>query len=176
MAFFKIKNRQRISVIIPAGAQNGTFFFQYNAKLQNSFDQEVITTGLKCFIRPQLDKDGNEMPGPAVIPQSAAKYCQFTLNSEGTFRIVNMPLTEIMQSQWGGSPVFHQRIPDLFEPLIVDWTKSYVTIAGAPGGTVPAGGAQIVFGVDFLYEQKGALAEYRNQVKRMQSLALSGLK
>jgi hypothetical protein len=173
MSFFKIKHRQRITVIIPDGANNGLFFFQDLPKLRNTFSQEVITTGIKCFFRPQLDPDGNEAPGPPAIQPAAAKYCQFSLSSENVLRIHNMPLTEVMNAQWGVSPVLHQRIPDALEPLIVDWSKSFVTIQGAPAGTIPAGGASIIFAIDYLFEPRGTLQNYRDQVRTMQDLALS---
>lgn len=173
MSFFKVKHRHRLTVIIPDGANNGLFFFQDVPKLRNTESEEVITTGIKCFFRPQLDPDANEVPGPPVIQESAAKYCQFSLASGSDFRINNMPLTEIMNAQWGGPPVTHQRIPDAFEPLMVDWSKSFVTIQGAPDGTVPAGGAKIVFGIDYIFQPRGTLAQYRQQIRTAQNLALS---
>lgn len=173
MSFFKVKHRQRLTVIVPDGSNNGLFFFQDDPKLRNTYTEEVITTGIKCFFRPQLDPDANEVPGPPVMTEDAGIYCQFSLSSGSDLRIHNMPLTEIMNAQWGGPPVFHQRIPDAFEPLIVDWTKSFVTIAGAPDGTIPAGGAKIVFGIDYLFQPRGTLQKYRNQVRTAQNLALS---
>jgi hypothetical protein len=173
MSFFKIKQRQRLTVIIPPGYNNGLYFFQDLPKLRNTYDEEVITTGVKCFFRPQLDPAGTEEPGPPVMQAAAAKYCQFSLLSEGQLRINNMPVTEVMNAQWGASPVIHQRIMDAFEPMLVDWSKSFVTIAGAPGGAVPAEGAKLVFGVDFIFAPRGTLAEYRNQVRYAQGLALS---
>lgn len=145
-----ITRYEAVELIIPAAATATRFLFPDFPQLRSDVTKDIIIQGIKTFsiVEKPLDFNGN-----VVASMLQLQNAELTLYVDGEESIFRMPMTELMNSQNFANTFFSQIIPDEFDNLQIDWTKSYIT-ADVPF-TALAGGqaAQFVFLLSIAYKK-----------------------
>lgn len=121
-----ITRYEAVELIIPANSGATRFNFLDIPQLRSDVTKDIIVQGIKTFsvVERPLDFNGN-----AVASVAQLQNAMLTLYVDGEESIFRIPMTELMNTQNFANTFFSQQIPDEFDNLMIDWTKSYITAA-----------------------------------------------
>ena len=153
-----ITRYEAVELLIPANAGATRFNFLDIPQLRSDVTKDIIVQGIKTFsiVEKPIDFNGN-----AVASVAQLQNAELTLYVDGEESIFRIPMTELMNSQNFANTFFSQIIPDEFDNLQIDWTKSYIT-ADVPFN---AGGANtqfaFLFGIAYKRYAPGTMARIK---------------
>jgi hypothetical protein len=153
-----IERYEAIELAIPANAGQSRFSFLDIPQLRSDKTKDIVVSGIKTWsiVEKPLSFNGNVLPTMLQIQNA-----DLTLYVDGEESIFRIPLTELMNGQNNANTFFSQIIPDEFNNLIIDWTKSYVT-ADAPFNTGGANTAFVfLFGISYRRYKAGTMAQIK---------------
>jgi hypothetical protein len=153
-----ITRYEAVELIIPANAGATRFNFLDIPQLRSDVTKDIIVVGIKTFSAAEKTTDFN---GNAVATMAQIQNAELTLYVDGEESIFRIPLTELMNGQNFTNTFFSQIIPDEFDNLMIDWTKSYIT-ADVPFNM---GGANtlfaFLFGINYKRYAPGTMARIK---------------
>lgn len=123
-----ITRYEAVELVIVAGAAQTRFNFLDIPQLRSDVSKDIIVQGIKAFCKEERPVDFN---GNVVASMAQCQNAELTLYVDGEESIFRIPITELINSQNFAATYFSQIIPDEFDNLMIDWTKSYIT-ADAP--------------------------------------------
>lgn len=147
-----------IELLIPANAGATRFSFLDIPQLRSDVTKDIIVQGIKVFsvVEKPIDFNGN-----AVATVAQLQNAELTLYVDGEESLFRIPLTELINSQNFANTYFSQQIPDEFDNLMIDWTKSYIT-ADVPFNTAGANTAFVfLFGISYKRFAPGTMAKIK---------------
>lgn len=150
-----ITRYEAVELIIPANAGATKFNFLDIPQLRSDVTKDIIIQGIKAFsiVEKPLDFNGN-----AVASMAQLQNAELTLYVDGEESIFRIPMTELLNSQNFANTFFSQIIPDEFDNLMIDWTKSYIT-ADVPFNTAGANALfAFLFGISYKKLKAGTMA------------------
>lgn len=150
-----IERYEAIELVIAANAGATRFPFLDKPQLRSDTTKEIVVHGIKTFsiVEKPLDYNGN--PVASVAQLQNAELTLYVSGEESIFRI---PMTELMNSQNFANTFFSQQIPDEFDNLIIDWTKSYITTNLPPNQAGANTQFAYLFGISYKRYQPGTMA------------------
>jgi hypothetical protein len=155
---FKMKAIDRyesIELAIPANAGQSRFNFLDIPQLRSDVTKDIVVQAIKTFSAAEKPIDFN---GNAVATVAQLQNAELTLYVDGEESIFRIPLTELVNGQNFTNTFFSQQIPDEFNNLIIDWTKSYIT-ADVPFNTdAPNTAFVFLFGIAYRRYKAGTMA------------------
>jgi hypothetical protein len=153
-----ITRYEAIELVIPANAGQTRFNFLDIPQLRSDVTKDIIVQGIKAFASAEKTTDFN---GNAVATMAQCQNAELTLYVDGEESIFRIPITELISSQNSANTFFSQFLPDEFDNLMIDWTKSYIT-ADLPFN---AGGANtqfaFLFGISYKKYAPGTMARIK---------------
>jgi hypothetical protein len=150
-----ITRYEAIELLIPANAGATRFNFLDIPQLRSDVTKDIIVVGIKTFAATEKAIDFN---GNAVATEAQLQNAELTLYVDGEESIFRVPLTELVNSQNFANTFFSQQIPDEFDNLMIDWTKSYIT-ADVPFNSAGANTAfAFLFGISYKRFAPGTMA------------------
>jgi hypothetical protein len=153
-----ITRYEAVELIIPANSGGTKFNFLDIPQLRSDVTKEVIVQGIKVFCAAEKTTDFNSNP---VATMAQIQNAELTLYVDGNESIFRMPLTELMNSQNFANTFYSQIIPNEFDSLQVDWTKSYIT-ADIPFNSAGANVLfSFLFGISYRIVKPGTMAAIR---------------
>jgi hypothetical protein len=150
-----ITRYEAVELIIPANAGATRFNFLDIPQLRSDVTKDIIVVGIKTFsvVEKAVDFNGN-----AVASVAQLQNAELTLYVDGEESIFRIPMTELMNSQNFANTFFSQIIPDEFDNLMIDWTKSYIT-ADVPFNAAGANTLfAFLFGISYKRYAPGTMA------------------
>jgi hypothetical protein len=121
-----ITRYEAVELIIPANAGQTKFNFPDIPQLRSDVTKDIIVQGIKTFSIVERPLDFNGVP---VASMAQLQNAMLTLYIDGEQSINNIPLTELMNSQNFANTFYSQIIPNEYDNLMIDWTKSFVSCA-----------------------------------------------
>jgi hypothetical protein len=153
-----ITRYEAIEILIPANAGQTRFNFLDIPQLRSDVTKDIIVQGIKTFSAAEKTTDFN---GNAIATMAQCQNAELTLYVDGEESLFRIPLTELMNSQNFTNTFFSQIIPDEFDNLMVDWTKSYIT-ADVPFNTgAPNTAFAFLFGISYKRYAPGTMARIK---------------
>ena len=119
-----ITRYEAVELVIPAGSAQSRFNFLDIPQLRSDVTKDIIVHGIKTFPVEEKPIDFN---GNVVASMAQLQNAELTLYVDGDESIFRIPLTELVNSQNFANTYFSQQIPDEYDNLMIDWTKSYIT-------------------------------------------------
>jgi hypothetical protein len=153
-----ITRYEAVELLIPANAGATRFNFLDIPQLRSDVTKDIIVQGIKAFsiVEKPIDFNGN-----AVASVAQMQNAELTLYVDGEESIFRVPMTELMNSQNFANTFFSQQIPDEFDNLMIDWTKSYIT-ADVPFNAAGANTAfAFLFGISYKRFAPGTMARIK---------------
>jgi hypothetical protein len=150
-----ITRYESIELVIAAGAGGTRFNFLDIPQLRSDVTKDIIVVGIKTFSAAEKPVDFN---GNTVASMAQLQNAELTLYVDGDESIFRIPLTELVNSQNFANTFFSQQIPDEFDNLMIDWTKSYIT-ADAPFGSETQ--FAFLFGISYKRFAPGTMARIK---------------
>lgn len=153
-----ITRYEAVELLIPANAGQTRFNFLDIPQLRSDVTKDIIVQGIKAFNITEKPIDFN---GNAVATMLQCQNAELTLYIDGEESIFRIPITELMNSQNFAATFFSQIIPDEFDNLMIDWTKSYIT-ADVPFNLTGANTAfAFLFGISYKRYAPGTMARIK---------------
>lgn len=153
-----ITRYEAVELVIPANAGATRFNFLDIPQLRSDVSKDIVVHGIKVFCSAEKTTDFN---GNAVATIAQCQNAELTLYVDGEESIFRIPLTELINGQNFANTFFSQQIPDEFDNLMIDWTKSYIT-ADIPFNN---GGANtqfaFLFGIAYKRYKAGTMAKIK---------------
>jgi hypothetical protein len=153
-----ITRYEAIELQIPANAGATRFNFLDIPQLRSDVTKDIIVQSIKTFsvVEKPVDFNGN-----AVATVAQLQNAELTLYVDGEESLFRIPMTELMNSQNFANTFFSQIIPDEFDNLMIDWTKSYIT-ADVPFNLAGANTAfSFLFGIAYKRYAPGTMARIK---------------
>ena len=153
-----ITRYEAIELVIPANSGQSRFNFLDIPQLRSDVTKDIIVHGIKTFsiVEKPIDYNGN-----AVASVLQIQNAELTLYVDGDESIFRIPLTELMNGQNFANTFFSQQIPDEFDNLMIDWTKSYIT-ADVPFNLAGANTQfSFLFGISYKRFAPGTMARIK---------------
>jgi hypothetical protein len=149
-----LKRFEQVELLIPAAAAAKTFDFPDIPKLRYDTTQDIIITALETYPAEAIPVAPSGNP---VATQAQLQNLFITLYVDDTEGIVNIPMTRLNQIFTGlaTSPLLAVLQKQGCQNLIVDWSKSFLTV-GTPFGDNAA--FSVLLGVDYKKLKPGAWA------------------
>jgi hypothetical protein len=153
-----ITRYEAVELVIPANASQSRFAFLDIPQLRSDVTKDIIVQGIKTFSIVERPIDFNGNPVATMLQLQNAELTLYVDGEESIFRI---PMTELMNSQNFANTFFSQQIPDEFDNLMIDWTKSYIT-ADVPFNTAGANAQfAFLFGISYKRFAPGTMARIK---------------
>jgi hypothetical protein len=153
-----ITRYEAIELLIPANAGQTRFNFLDIPQLRSDVTKDIIVQGIKSFSAAEKTTDFN---GNAVATMAQCQNAELTLYVDGEESIFRVPITELLNGQNFTNTFFSQIIPDEFDNLMIDWTKSYIT-ADVPFNAAGANTAfAFLFGISYKRYAPGTMARIK---------------
>ena len=153
-----ITRYEAVELLIPANAGATRFNFLDIPQLRSDVTKDIIVQGIKTFsvVEKPVDFNGN-----AVASVAQLQNAELTLYVDGEESIFRVPMTELINSQNFANTYFSQQIPDEFDNLMIDWTKSYIT-ADVPFNAAGANTQfAFLFGISYKRFAPGTMARIK---------------
>lgn len=150
-----VKRYELVSLIIPANNTALKIPFLDLPQLRSDVTQDVVIRSLETFTAESVPTDFNQV---AVVTAANLKNIFLTLYIEQEQSVNNVPLVKVLNVAQLAAGYFFSFEKTQFEDLMVDWTKSFLTL-GASLGNV----ANIAFllGVEYKRYDPGTVAAVR---------------
>ena len=148
-----IARYQAVELLVPAAAVATKFQFTDQPELRSDATKDIVVLGIKMFPLEEKPVDFN---GNAVATMAQLQNAELTLYVDGEESIYRLPCTELINSQNFAATYFSQIFPDEFNNLMIDWTKSYISL-DAPLSDNDA--FAFLFGISYAKLPAGTMAQ-----------------
>jgi hypothetical protein len=142
-----VRRYELVELVIPAANTALRIPFPDIPQLRSDTTQDVIIRALETYCAENMPFDYNNNP---VVTNAQLLKCFLTLyiqQEESVFRMPTIRLQNIFNAL-STTAYFYSDDLDQFENLMVDWTKSYLTLASSL-----ANGALICFVLGVMYQR-----------------------
>lgn len=165
------KRYEMIETQIPANSTATRFNFADQPQLRTDASQDVAIQTMQVYDITDVPLSPNNV---AVSTAAFMKQTYLILYVDGEESIYRIPLVDIHITSNGADPFQYEM--DLFDNLIIDWTKSYFFTPAAYGAGVFAT-FSFLLGIRYKKLPAGTLAalkavEYNNYMKIKQSVGM----
>jgi hypothetical protein len=125
-----IKRYELVSLVIPAGNAALRLPFPDIPQLRSDVTQDVIVRGLETYSAEAMPNDPNNNP---LITNAQLIKCFLTMYIQQEESIFRLPLVKILNVYNAATAANYFYSDQLcqFENLLVDWTKTYLTLASS---------------------------------------------
>jgi len=150
-----VKRYEMIELIIPGGNAALKIPFPDIPQLRSDVTQDIVIRALETFTAESVPVDFNTNP---VITFAMLQKLSLTLYIEQEQSVNNVPLVKILNLAEFAAGYFFNFEKTQFEDLMVDWTKSFLTLSSSLGN---AANIAFLLGVEYKRYDPGTLAAVR---------------
>ncbi len=125
-----IKRFEQVELVIPAGNTALRIPFPDIPQLRSDTTQDVIIRQLETYTAESMPKDYNNNP---LVSLAQLQKCFITFYIQQEESIFRMPMIKLLNVFNSAATYFYTEELSQFENLMVDWTKTYITLASSLG-------------------------------------------
>jgi hypothetical protein len=140
-----IKRFEQVELVIPAGNTALRIPFPDIPQLRSDVTQDVIIRQLETYTAESMPNDYNNNP---LVTLAQLQKCFITFYIQQEESIFRMPMIKLLNVFNSGAAYFYTEEINQFENLMVDWTKTYITLASSL-----ANGAIVVINLGVGYQR-----------------------
>ena len=148
-----IRRYELVELVVPAGNTALRIPFPDIPQLRSDVTQDVIIRGLETYSAESMPNDYNSNP---LVTMAQLQKCFITFYIQQEESIFRMPLIKLANVFNSGATIFYTEELNQFENLMVDWTKTYITLASSLAN---AGLIVIMLGVMYQRLPGGTIAK-----------------
>lgn len=148
-----IKRYELVELVIPAGSTAVRIPFPDIPQLRSDVTQDIIIRGLETYTVDSMPNDYNNNP---LLTLAQLEKCFLTLYIQQEESVSKMPMIKLLNVFNSGAAYFYTEELNQFENLMIDWTKSYITLPAALGN---AGLVVLMLGVMYQRLPGGTIAK-----------------
>jgi hypothetical protein len=142
-----IKRYELVSLVIPANNTALRIPFPDIPQLRSDTTQDVIVRALETFSVESMPNDYNGNPVVSNANLLKIFLTLYVQQEESTFRLPTIKILNIYNAASAAAYFYTDELTQ-FENLMVDWTKSYITLASSL-----ANAAQVQFILGVMYQR-----------------------
>ena len=124
-----IKRYENVSLIIPANNTALRLPFPDIPQLRSDVTQDVIIRALETYTGDSVPNDYNNNPIATFAQLQKMFLTLYVQQEESTFRVPMVKLLNVAAP--AQAAYFYTNELNQFENLMIDWTKSYITLASS---------------------------------------------
>lgn len=123
---------ETVEMIIPANTTGHQVNFPDIPELRSDLDKDAVIFGIRVY---SIEAVPLALSGNTISTYAQLQNAFLTLEVLGTDQIKQIPLVRMLDTSNNGTSNTYMFNPNYFElqPQRVEWTKSYVSFATAPG-------------------------------------------
>lgn len=140
-----IKRFEQVELVIPAGNTALRIPFPDIPQLRSDVTQDVIIRQLETYSAESMPNDYNNNP---LVTFAQLQKCFITFYIQQEESIFRMPMIKLLNVFNSAATYFYTEELNQFENLMVDWTKTYITLASSL-----ANGAIVVINLGVGYQR-----------------------
>ena len=141
-----------VELIVPANNTSFKIPFLDIPQLRSDTTQDIVIRALETYTIASMPLSQNFNP---VVSQAQLASCFLTLYIQQEQSVNNVPMIKLLNIFNSGATAFYTEELNQFEDLMIDWTKSFISLSASLGN---AAIVSIMLGVSYQRLDPGTIA------------------